>query len=521
MSKYPGSITVFFALLLTTMTSLICTSILSAKIAAGRAQIINSCDQALFSLFSQYDRDLQNNYGLFFIDGGMNTQSLQPGKCINYLEDAAEHIIDPAKDSILSAGSKLLDIEPEMTSITGYTLAGDNNASPFASQIIEYMKDTLGIQAVSSLKGYLSSNVKRTKEMEEKGRSKDPSDISGYLNEIENASDGSADSGNSTSVGASDGTVESTDSGTSALSILADPEETKNALGVLQGIKTVNTYISRSILDQVVGDPSSISTSAVSLSTLPSNKTLEQGVGTLDPGIGIKSAADKLLLNEYIISHCDDYLSGNSKSSLSYQTEYILCGKDNDRDNLAAIAQKLLLIRMGTNLAFLSTDPSLKGQAEATAAILSTLLLIPEAKDIFQTMILLCWSWCESITDLRVLYSGKKVALIKNGSNWQVPLHSIGSFLTNNESLQKNDPSGLSYVDYLRIFLTMSQTNTTIMRLMDMIESTIRTSCNRPGFRIDLCIDSMSIEMKMRCQKLISFTASRKYSYRDIDEAVS
>ena len=62
-----GSITVFLALILSLLLSLVATSFQSVQETAARTQILNSMDIGLYSLFGQYDRFLLKNYDLFFL----------------------------------------------------------------------------------------------------------------------------------------------------------------------------------------------------------------------------------------------------------------------------------------------------------------------------------------------------------------------------------------------------------------------------------------------------------------------
>ena len=64
-----GSITVFLALTLGLILSLLSSGLESARMAAARTQILNGMDIGLYSLFGQYDRFLLKNYDLFFLDG--------------------------------------------------------------------------------------------------------------------------------------------------------------------------------------------------------------------------------------------------------------------------------------------------------------------------------------------------------------------------------------------------------------------------------------------------------------------
>ena len=67
--KKKGSITVFLALVLSVLLSLVATSIQSVQAAAARTQILNGLDIGLYSLFGQYDRSLLKDYDLFFLTG--------------------------------------------------------------------------------------------------------------------------------------------------------------------------------------------------------------------------------------------------------------------------------------------------------------------------------------------------------------------------------------------------------------------------------------------------------------------
>lgn len=64
-----GSITVFLALILSILLSLVSASLQSVQAAATRTQILNGMDIGLYSLFGQYDRSLLRDYDLFFLDG--------------------------------------------------------------------------------------------------------------------------------------------------------------------------------------------------------------------------------------------------------------------------------------------------------------------------------------------------------------------------------------------------------------------------------------------------------------------
>ena len=84
--KERGSITLFLALILSLLLSLVCTSIESVRMASARTQILNSMDIGLYSVFGQYDRKLLEEYDLFALDGSMGGGQLNLAKICDNLE---------------------------------------------------------------------------------------------------------------------------------------------------------------------------------------------------------------------------------------------------------------------------------------------------------------------------------------------------------------------------------------------------------------------------------------------------
>ena len=116
-----GSITVFLALILSLLLSLVCTSIQSVQAAAARTQILSSLDIGLYSLFGQYDSMLLEDYDLFFLDGAQGGSSLNLGK----IYDNMESYIKP----VLKQNSQKLSLK--QGGFTGYRLATDQNGEVF------------------------------------------------------------------------------------------------------------------------------------------------------------------------------------------------------------------------------------------------------------------------------------------------------------------------------------------------------------------------------------------------------
>lgn len=70
-----GGITIYCALAMAALLPLVLGAIVSVKVSAGRMQAANSVDQAMFSLFAHYDRQLARDYGLLFPQTSIITRS--------------------------------------------------------------------------------------------------------------------------------------------------------------------------------------------------------------------------------------------------------------------------------------------------------------------------------------------------------------------------------------------------------------------------------------------------------------
>ena len=74
-----GSITVFLALTLGLILSLLSSGLESARMAAARTQILNGMDIGLYSLFGQYNKSLLKDFDLFAVDGACGGKGNESG----------------------------------------------------------------------------------------------------------------------------------------------------------------------------------------------------------------------------------------------------------------------------------------------------------------------------------------------------------------------------------------------------------------------------------------------------------
>ena len=494
-----GSITVFLALVLSILLSLVSTSIQSVQAAAARTQILNGMDIGLYSLFGQYDRSLLRDYDLFFLDG------TQGGREMNLaaVYDNLESYIRP----VLKQNSQKLQIK--QGGFTGYRLATDQNGEVFYHQAVSYMKDTLGSQGVQALLNRMKNREEKTRQAEEDGKTAENGEmLKNYDSEMTDAFKKSQEAAENAKSDDKKDDKNGEDFGSGEEDSFSDGEsnDAKNPIPAIRQIRSM------SLLDLVVPAEKGISDTQISTENLVSERNLEEGMSMPGNPTEDSSQSSQMLFQKYLTDRLGNYQKPAS-SGLKYQQEYILGANDNDRANLRTVANRLLLIREGINAAHLMADAGKRAQMHALALGIAAGFLIPPAAVIIEGAILLCWSFAESILDVRELFHGGRVPLVKNAANWQISLSNLPDLLKNLDSQRKNDENGMSYEDYLQVLLLAQSKKAKLERGMDMIEVSIRDTKGNENFRLDCCIEAIEASIDVDANRNKVFTVTRQYSY--------
>lgn len=500
-----GSVTVFLALILSLMLSLVCTSVESVRMAAARTQILGGLDIGLYSLFGQYDKTLLEEYDLFLLDGSCGGGELK----MAHMYDNMESYMKP----ILKQNSQQLSIV--QGGFTGYRLATDEEGEAFYHQVVRYMKETLGSQGVQLLLNRMKNREEQTKEAEQNGsRAESGQTLESYDAEMNSAarnseaameeirqSEGSGGTDGSAVFGSGPGDFGST------------PEFTSNSdKDVVNPITVIKRIRKMGVLELVLPPGSRVSQKEISKRTLVSGRTLQQGMTVADQLTRDTSYTSQVLFQQYLMDKLGNFRSPSSKG-LGYQVEYVLEGKDNDLGNLKAVAGKLLIIREGVNFAHLLSDPAKRSQAAALAAAIAATFLIPPAAAVIEGALLLCWAFGESILDVRELLDGGRIPLVKSAADWQLSLGNLSNLLDSLDTRRHSVENGMSYQDYLQVMLISKSKSVKLDRGMDMVELSIRSMPERDGFRLDSCITAIEASVDVKANKRKVFTVTKQYCY--------
>jgi len=157
---------------------------------------------------------------------------------------------------------------------------------------------------------------------------------------------------------------------------------------------------------------------------------------------GLRSMRDELYVGEYSLGMFKNAVTEklDSKGDIQYdltgykmstrndtffdraELEYILHGSSSQAENLAWIKGQILLVRWALNTVSIYTDPKKVSVALefATAVAGWTIFGVP----LVQTLILLAWSFSESMIDVYKILQGDEIPIFKMHSDWNLSIES-------------------------------------------------------------------------------------------------
>ena len=487
--KNSGAVSIFLVLMLAVMLPLILTMIEGARISAMKTAMECAADLSLDSALAEYNRELLRQYDLLFIDTAYCGEQ-------GSLENTKDHMIEYVNENLDTDGktfffrkSDMLGLELEDIEFSNVSRATDDNGSVFRYMALSYMLEKYGIDYVKEAKdlceksessGLFKGDIKK----EEADAQKKLDDYEFEHPQVDDGNGGKMDD--------------------------PDWEEPEKA----DPAENINKLRSKGILSLVC--KGEISGKSTDLKQYASQRDLVKGDGMCSDWDERNGVMYDMLFNEYILCKCGNYTKKKDGSLLDYEAEYIIVGKNNDNDNLKAIANRLLLIRGASNSIYFFTDAELTSAAEAMAAALAAATLTPELEPIYKPLICAAWIYAESLSDVREIFNGKKVPLYKQKGEWKLSLE--GALGMTAQSLEKEDGNntgsiGFGYMEYMRIFMYSTGKDTKTKRMMDIVEMDIRQQPGYEHFRLDNCIAAATVQFSFKSSYGYEFLVTRKMRY--------
>lgn len=355
-----GSLTIFLALTSLLFLTFCLVLIEGTRNYYIRAKAAQAMELTEFSVLSEYQKELFEHYGVFFLDldyeQGTESQAVLEERAKNYLTVNVE--------------------ETETTEVIAgkFRRAADGDGSVFFAQAVQLMKVKSGYQIFEEILDNVEDRKEETVDLEQ------------ILQEQQSEANGNLG--------------EAVDEEGEPLFQISIPSISFPSVGALRRA--------------VFGSEAGISQKGVELSERLSRRRLKTGSGCKESA----GFADLQLFHRYIFEHCHYFGSEASeqwKECLEYQVEYIVSGKGSDLENLENVMWRIFLLRASGNYLFFHQDAdrlqAAETQAIAIAGITGNAALIRAVRE----LLLLSQAIEEGIQETKRIFAGEKVPLYENG----------------------------------------------------------------------------------------------------------
>lgn len=518
-----GSITVFMSLMLMVIGSLLFTLLEGSRfLMLGMTARINS-QSVTESMFAEYHVPAYQKYHLLLMDSSYGTGQLMLSKINQKMQQLGQENLNP---TITGFGrySNFLQMNVTGSSVIRYELATDQHAQPLLKQISHMMKKELAADLVEGA-------YKKITDFRESGKQGEKADqyLDGAFDTIEQAKEAAKEENGQIRQQSADRFL----SGTSLHAQMMQDTIIGNISGVLQTdtgwedsniaetdidnpMEDIKSAKNSPLLAQILSGEHGISSKKISKEDSVEKRILNTGNYGSEGSAGI---ADKLLIMQYLKKYTSNYQNQvPALHALAYEQEYILSGKASDEENLKKMASRLLLIREGINFTYLLTDTAKYEEAFAVAAAVAAAAQIPAAVKAIQMGILASWSYAESITELRTLFSGGKIAAVKTADSWTVSLAETASVPFRNSVKSKEVSNGLDYEDFLQSFLALESIDKIGMRFANLLEKNLQLYTGYEQTRLDCMITAMEANHEYHAKQVfltfVTVTRLSKKGYR-------
>lgn len=478
MRRENGYLTVYMALCIGVVLSLCLTLIEGARRSGAAMEAVCVADIGLQSVFAEYHRQLLEQYNLFAIDSSYGTG--RPGTYnteahLLYYLDKNLDMGDVFLSSFLYRD--FLGLGVDGVEITGASILTDESGKVFRLRAAEAVKDDLGISVLTELQEWMevieingldSADTRQEKENADK-----------RLRECE-----------------------------------YEDDEGKQHVGINNPTAVLEENRRQGILKHVVENDSLISKNTLDTSGLIYSRMkdgrISQGNLLSEESGWADELAERFFFQEYLLRYMGRYGQEDERDALRYQVEYLIAGMENDTDNLRSVANRICALREAANALYLWNDPTKNAEVELAAEVISSAIFLPEIAPVLKAAMILGWAYAESVYDVKTLFSGGRVPLIKDEESWH---YGLWTALSGNLSDSSEEGSGMSYEDYLRVFMTLTSIEKLTGRAMDMVEADIRMTEGNAGFCLDGCYDRLEFDIRMSSSFGYEYQLIRQRSY--------
>jgi hypothetical protein len=484
--KVNGYLTVYLALTLAVLLPLCMTLIEGARMSTFYFEAECVTDTGINSIFAEYHRELLSRYNIFAIDSSYGTVFSSKTNTEQHLEEYIDRNMSYENVFLSDYIYKdFIGMSADNVELTKVRYLTDDNGAVFRQRAVEAVKDDVGIETLAQIKEWLT---------EVEADSLDTRDVAGEKQSLDEQIEQKveeAQSDTTTEVIKEDGTIE-------IVEISYEPYESPTEF--------LEVKRKEGILKHVIDNTDKISDKKINTGNLVASRmksgNISKGNIEISDSQGLDAVTERFLFQEYLLKYMSHYVNTDSgvsteedsytdkERALDYQIEYLIAGKTSDMENLRSTANRLCLMREAANASYIFSDETKCTEADVLATVIAALIQVPEIEMLLKDSILLGWAYAESLYDVRTILAGGRIPLMKNENTWHYSLQ--GMLESDDKSYGSSE--GLSYADYLRIFMFLTNEETLTERAMSMVEADIRLTEGNESFRLDACIDMAEIK---------------------------
>ena len=478
-----GYMTIYLALTVMVVISLCLALIEGCRYRGSRLETEIVMDIGMDSILAEYHRELQKQYDLFAID------------CSYGLEDASTEWTEKHLLEYMNRNFSLEDvflekllyrdffaIRAEEAETIKVAFLTDGEGEVFRRLAVNAIEDTVGIGLLQQLTDWLQTI--ESQGLEQRDVAGEKQQIDEQIQEYD---------GRKTA----DGETIRIENPTAAL------EEKRNG-GLLKLVTEEEKLSDRRIL------PESLLETRIECGEINhGNLSLAEQKNWEE----IKEIEEKVLFHEYLLKYLGRYGREKTSSPLWYQTEYVIVGGDSDRENLKKIVNRIFIIREAANTLYLTGCEEKYAIAEALGEVLAAAMMVPEIAGLLTATLILGWAFAESVYDVKEILAGEKIPLLKDDDSWHYGLSAALQSGLPGAAEKAEETSGMSYEDYLRVFLLLCEEEGVTRRAMNVVELDIRNTPGNSAFRLDACIAEIAMDVKVKSRYGYSFEIERQKSY--------
>lgn len=161
--RQQGSVTVFAALSFMLVAALICALIESARVQGARVMVAMAANMALDNLFSTYERELLDKYGILLFDGAAGGTQVDQRALEQSLEESMNYNLDTDSGMYLVKGQDFYGVTVESVSVDRVITADAAYGLVWRSMINDYAKLDYSAELMEALLGIEEMNEENVK----------------------------------------------------------------------------------------------------------------------------------------------------------------------------------------------------------------------------------------------------------------------------------------------------------------------------------------------------------------------